>query len=74
VFVLHRTHGVALASALRLVTCNPARAVGIDGETGSIEAGKRADLLAVRVLSDGSPVVTTAFVNGERVFSSAYRR
>ncbi len=37
--------GVPLSDALRAVTINPARAIGIDGETGSLEPGKRADLL-----------------------------
>lgn len=37
----------SLADAVLCATRNPARMVGIDGEVGSIEAGKRADLLLV---------------------------
>ena len=36
-----------LADAVLCATRNPARMVGIEGEVGSIEAGKRADLLLV---------------------------
>ena len=54
--------------ALRWVTANPAWALGIDGETGTLEVGKRADLVvwdahpfsvyarAVQVLIDGRTV------------------
>jgi len=46
--------GLALSEeeALRWVTLNPAWALGIDDETGSIEVGKRADL----VVWDGPPL------------------
>jgi N-acetylglucosamine-6-phosphate deacetylase len=37
----------SLADAVLCATVNPSRMVGIDGEVGSIEAGKRADLLLV---------------------------
>ncbi|PKN58093.1 MAG: amidohydrolase [Deltaproteobacteria bacterium HGW-Deltaproteobacteria-14] len=42
-----RAAGVKLTDddALRWVTLNPARALGIDGEVGSLEVGKRADLV-----------------------------
>jgi imidazolonepropionase-like amidohydrolase len=44
-------HGVDPAMALRLVTQNPARLLGIDAQVGTIEAGKRADL----VIWSGTP-------------------
>lgn len=40
-----RFTGTSLESALPLATINPAKAIGIDGVTGTIEAGKRADLV-----------------------------
>ena len=45
--------GIAVSEdeALRWITINPAWALGIDGQTGSIERGKRADL----VVWSGSP-------------------
>lgn len=38
-----RDMGIPLASAVKAATVNPARALGIDGERGSIESGKVAD-------------------------------
>jgi len=37
--------GTSLADAVRMATLNPARALGIEDQFGSIEIGKRADLL-----------------------------
>ena len=39
--------GVDEAEAVRAATCNPARALGVDSEVGSIETGKVADFLVV---------------------------
>lgn len=36
--------------ALRLVTIEPARLLGIDGMTGSLEVGKKADIITVNVM------------------------
>lgn len=79
VFALHRLCGLDIARAFALVTINPARAVGIGDEVGSIEVGKRADVLLVREISCGEgggqqtmPVVTRAFVGGHSVFRSHY--
>jgi imidazolonepropionase-like amidohydrolase len=33
------------AEAIRWVTLNPAKAIGVDGQTGSLETGKRADVV-----------------------------
>jgi 5-methylthioadenosine/S-adenosylhomocysteine deaminase len=43
-----RTSGTALGSAqlLQMLTLNGARALGIDGQTGSLDVGKRADITA----------------------------
>lgn len=69
VFTLER-HGILrLHEAVRMASLNPARAVGIDGRTGSIEEGKDADLVMV----DGSeaiPRVIKTFVAGKEVFST----
>lgn len=40
--------GIPAATALGFATINPARALGVDDELGSIEAGKLADLVVVR--------------------------
>lgn len=39
--------GVPMKTAIWAATRNPARAIGIDGEVGTIEIGKRADLLVM---------------------------
>lgn len=55
--------GMTLPEATNLATLNPARAVGIADQTGSIEIGKQADLILVDV-SGGTPLVSHTFVNG----------
>ncbi len=61
--------GLDPEAALRALTLNPARALGVDDRIGSIEPGKDADL----VLWDGDPLqlpsrVMAAFIRGRRVF------
>lgn len=46
-------HGFDGATALRLATLEGARALGVEGETGSLEAGKWADLTVVEVVPGG---------------------
>lgn len=74
VFLLHEEKGVPLHEAVNLVTLNPAKAVRSDDQVGSIEAGKRADLLIVEKLEDHFPAVTTALVDGLPLFHTRYRR
>jgi len=47
VFKLHRDFNLPLHQCVKLVSSAPAKAVGIDGEVGSIEVGKKADLIMV---------------------------
>lgn len=74
VFTLVRTHGVPLPAAVRLVTHGPAQAVLMADEIGALLPGRRADVLLVRELDDGTPVVARAFVDGVMVYASEYRR
>lgn len=74
VFDLHVRRGFDLAQMVRLVTLNPARAVFLDGELGSLAIGKRADVLVVRPINGGFPAVTDALVDGSVVFQTRYRR
>lgn len=39
--------GVPLADAVQMASLNPARAIGMDRELGSLEHGKRADIIAI---------------------------
>ena len=77
VFELHRRHGVDLARAFALVTRNPARAVGINGELGEIAEGRKADILLIRELvmekeHTPVPVVQEVLVEGRSVFKTCY--
>lgn len=63
--------GMDMAKAFRMVTLNPARALKVDGNLGSIEVGKCADLLLVEVF-EGHPLVRKTLVNGEIVYQSDY--
>ena len=43
-----REAGVPLEGAVRMAAENPARALGIDGECGSLAPGKAADIVVVK--------------------------
>jgi alpha-D-ribose 1-methylphosphonate 5-triphosphate diphosphatase len=70
---MHRKHGLPLHDMVNLATRNAALAVGMDADLGSVEAGKKADLLVVDELEDGFPVVTAAFVDGRSILRTSYR-
>lgn len=56
------THtGYGLCHAIRMATINPARMLGIDGQVGSLEAGKKANL----ILIDDMVHVKTVILEGE---------
>jgi len=63
VFKLHRNYGMPLHDCVKLVTLTPAKAVGIDEMVGSIEEGKRADLIMVDA-SGEYPKMITALTKG----------
>ncbi|HEY2078960.1 MAG TPA: amidohydrolase [Streptosporangiaceae bacterium] len=62
-------HGLDRDNALRALTINPARIIGVDDRLGSIEPGKDADL----VIWSGDPLdvlsrVTLALMDGEEIY------
>jgi N-acetylglucosamine-6-phosphate deacetylase len=59
-----RSLGVSDVDIARMASANPARVLGIDDECGSIEEGKRADLVAI----DGNGQVKLTIVGGEVAF------
>jgi alpha-D-ribose 1-methylphosphonate 5-triphosphate diphosphatase len=63
-FLLHLRHGMSLPRAIATVSATPARRVGLD-DRGGVVAGKRADLVRVRVAGD-VVVVRGVWCGGER--------
>jgi len=68
-FILWKQGILTLPDAVKMVTLNPAKAVGMDYATGSIEIGKRADILVVNEQM-GIPVVARTIVSGEVVYAA----
>ena len=42
---MHKVAGVDLPTAVRMASLTPARILGVDAELGSLEVGKRADVV-----------------------------
>lgn len=61
---LMRFAGASFAEAVTCATINPARMLGVDGKLGSLEVGKRADLLLV---DENSMTIKEVYASGERV-------
>lgn len=73
IFYMYKNHGIPLCEMVNKTSLNPAKATRIDGDYGSIEPGKKADLLIVDEL-DGYPVITHALVDGRTASRIEYRR
>ena len=73
IFSMHNQQGMPLCEMVAKATLGPAQAAQIDREFGSIEVGKRADLLIVDTL-DGYPVITHVLVDGNPTARVEYRR
>lgn len=73
VFYLANHCQMDLVEMFKLVSLNPARAVGIDKETGSIREGKKADLLVIEKIEPDFPVITTVLVDGKLIQKTNYR-
>jgi imidazolonepropionase-like amidohydrolase len=79
-FLIHQVslavkEGLGRETALRAVTINPARILGIDDRLGSLEAGKDADL----VIWSGDPLDVTsraerAYQDGREIYAYDYDR
>jgi alpha-D-ribose 1-methylphosphonate 5-triphosphate diphosphatase len=70
-FLLAEKSIMSLPAAVKMVSLHPARAMGIDKEVGSIQAGKKADLIMVEEIG-GIPVVMKTIVGGRVVFSAGH--
>lgn len=73
IFYMAEKHGCALPELVKKATLNPAKAMRLDHDYGSVEVGKKADLLIVEVL-DGYPVITHVLVDGRPTSRVEYRR
>jgi imidazolonepropionase-like amidohydrolase len=62
-------YGISKEEALTAITLNPAKILGIDKRTGSIEAGKDANLVICEgdILDMKSSIVTDAFIQGRKL-------
>ncbi|MDR2258285.1 MAG: alpha-D-ribose 1-methylphosphonate 5-triphosphate diphosphatase [Treponema sp.] len=72
-FTLEAEGILSLPEAVRMLTLNPARAMNIAADYGSIEAGKKADLLIVRKVR-GRPLVCQCFIDGQSAVRYEYRK
>jgi alpha-D-ribose 1-methylphosphonate 5-triphosphate diphosphatase PhnM len=69
IYALHHFYGVRLIDAVGMASLNPARAIGLDKRLGSIEWGKRADLILTADSSDCMKI-SKVFVSGCIVYDS----
>lgn len=63
---------LTMPEAINLVSLNPARAVGIERETGSLEPGKAADFLLLKK-TNGYGDVTKTFLAGKEIYSTCWK-
>jgi alpha-D-ribose 1-methylphosphonate 5-triphosphate diphosphatase len=71
-FKLEEEGILSLPGAVRMLTLNPAKAMGICEDFGSVEAGKKADLLVAHIIQ-GRPAVYKCFIDGRAVLQLEYR-
>jgi alpha-D-ribose 1-methylphosphonate 5-triphosphate diphosphatase len=65
-FLIAQSQDQPLYEVMRLFTLNPAKAIGLDGDRGSLEVGKRADFVTLQ--HDGvAPRLTSVVCQGQRV-------
>lgn len=71
VFKLNKDYRLPLWEAFRLTTLNPARALGIDKDFGSVEPGKVADLLIIKLINE-RPAIVKVLLDGKVVSQLNY--
>jgi len=69
VLTLEQLGILQLPEAVNMVSLNPAQAVGIGDQTGSITVGKHADLILVDH-SDDFPRILKTFVRGHEIYAT----
>lgn len=73
IFTLVNQYELDLADMMKLVTINPAKAVKMDHDIGSLCEGKKADLLIIEKIAGDFPVITSVFVDGKLIQKTNYR-
>lgn len=73
IFIMAEQYDIPINVMFNMATRNPAQAVKLDQDYGSINVGKKADLLVVELV-DGYPVITNVLVDGTITARVAYRR
>jgi alpha-D-ribose 1-methylphosphonate 5-triphosphate diphosphatase PhnM len=71
-FALEEEGILSLPEAVRMLTVNPAKAMGIAADYGSVAPGKKADLLVVKK-SPGCPLLSGCFTGGQMTLRYEYR-
>ena len=66
IFIIAAATNKPVHEAMRPVTMNPAKAIGLESDRGTLEVGKRADLLTVH-LKNNIPRLTRVISQGQRV-------
>ncbi|MEO1447868.1 MAG: alpha-D-ribose 1-methylphosphonate 5-triphosphate diphosphatase, partial [Cyanobacteria bacterium J06635_11] len=66
IFIIAQQTQKPVYEAMRPVTMNPAKAIGLEGDRGTLEIGKRADFLTVH-LENNIPHLTTVMSQGQRI-------
>lgn len=72
IFIMHEKYQQPLPEMVNKVSLNPAKAMRIDGDYGSIATGKKADLVIADILN-GYPVITHVLVDGKTTSRVEYR-
>lgn len=67
-----RNNGISLSTAANWISLNPAKAVGIDHETGALEVGKAADIVVIDQFAPVPHVVAT-MIAGEFTYRTSQR-
>ncbi|MFT4094067.1 MAG: amidohydrolase family protein [Niabella sp.] len=62
-------YGLSKEQALEAITINPAKILGIDAQTGTLEIGKDANIIISRgdILDMKSAIITDAFIQGRKI-------
>lgn len=71
IFIMKEEYGCDLPEIVKKATLNPAKAMKIDADYGSVEAGKKADILIVDT-KNHKPAVSCALVDGKKKYQLSY--